>query len=96
MSPKMSRKPPSPEDPAVVLTNDDLIQLSKVARRNITDKESLFASVILLNTVRVEGVDVALEPRLLQRLKTRCLDKEAFPGWLREVIVKQLHDYAGW
>jgi hypothetical protein len=95
---KTSRKPAVADfdDPAVVLTVGELQALGKLMRRNLADKESLMAAICMLNEVSVEGATIRLEPRLLQRLKTRCLDKPNFPRWLSEVIVRQLHDFVGW
>jgi hypothetical protein len=98
MTPKPMLKPkePVPDDPALVLTHADLIGLSTLMKRHVKDRDSLLRAISSLNAVSVEGVQVTLEPRLLQRLKTRCLDKPNFPNWLAEVVVKQLHDFAGW
>jgi hypothetical protein len=88
--------------PAVVLTYADLADLSSIIGRNIGVKDpsaikgELFNCVGELTTISVEGVPVTLEPRLLQRLKSRCLDKPNFDKWLREVVIKQLHDFCGW
>ena len=87
---------PDPLDPAMVLTFADISLIGKMMRKNLSGKEDLLATIASLNMVSVEGVAVTLEPRLLQRLKSRCLDKDRFSGWLAEVVVKQLHDYAGW
>ncbi len=94
--PPVKPKPPGPEDPAVVLTVAELAVLGSLLRRNLKDKEDLFKAVQATTSVTVEGAVVILEPRLLQRLKSRCLDKPNFPNWLRDVVIKQLHDYAGW
>lgn len=87
---------PDPLDPAIVLTVEDLNGLSAITKMRITDKASLFQAVTNLVAISVEGVEVPLEYRLLMRLKSRCLDKDNFPRWLREVVIRQLHDYAGW
>lgn len=92
----VTKREPDPLDPALVLTHGDLIGISKLIRRNVTDRDTLLSAITSMNTVNVEGVPVALEPRLLQRLKSRCLDKPNFQHWLAEVVVKQLHDFAGW
>lgn len=87
---------PDPLDPALVLTVEDLNGLSAITKMRITDKASLFFAVTALVAVSVEGIEVPLEYRLLTRLQSRCLDKGNFPRWLREIIIRQLHDYAGW
>jgi len=84
------------QDTAITLTVEEAIRLSGILRQNVIDKDSLFHAARLCSTVSVEGVPITLEPRLLQRLRSRCLDKDGFPNWLAEVIVKQLHDYVGW
>ena len=83
-------------DPAMVLTGADLEELGRSLHTRITNREELFAAVASAASVSVEGVPISLELKLLSRLKSRCLDKEHFPRWLSEVIIRQLHDYAGW
>lgn len=85
-----------PLDPAVVLSHGDLAALSKMMKRNVFNRDELLAAIASLNTVNVEGIPIVLEPRLLQRLKSRCLDKPNWPQWLAASVVKQLHDLAGW
>lgn len=93
--PPVKLKPPEPDDPAVVLTVAELSQISALLRRNLHDKEGLLQAIRIASTFKLDGISINLEPRLLQRLKTRCLVKD-FPGFLRDVIIKQLHDYAGY
>lgn len=93
--PPVKLKPPEPDDPAVVLTVAELSQISLLLRRNLHDKEGLLQAIRIASTFKLDGISINLEPRLLQRLKTRCLVKD-FPGFLRDVIIKQLHDYAGY
>jgi len=82
--------------PAVTLTHDDLAAISVLLMKPVTTKEELLVAITVQNTVTVEGVPITLEPRLLQRLKSRCLDKPNFPRWLAETVTRQLHDYCGW
>jgi hypothetical protein len=93
---KMKHVEPDLLDPALVLTIQDLTELSGLMGKRITDRETLVHAMKDLSTVSVEGVEINLEYRLLTRLKSRCLDKDNFPRWLREVVIRQLHDYAGW
>jgi hypothetical protein len=96
MTPTSKPRKVAAQDPAVILTVEDMALLSARLRRNVMDKEQLLAAIAALNSLSIEGAEVVLEPRLLERLKSRCLDKPNFPKWLSEVIVKQLHDYVGW
>jgi hypothetical protein len=84
------------EDPALVLTFADLNQIGSMCGKNIATLEQLIAAVRELNTVTVNGQAIQLEPKLLTRLKSRCIAKDRFPQWLEEIVVKQLHDFAGW
>ncbi len=93
---KPKRIEPDPEDPAMVLTHADVAHISAACKRNILEKDQLLRAVSEMTTLTVEGVAVTLEPRLLGRLKSRCLDKPNFPTWLTSVVIKQLHDYAGY
>lgn len=97
LKPKLKRQEPDPQDPAVVLTYADLDLISRSLRKTlITNQDELMAAISSVTSINVEGVPVTLEPKLLMRLKSRCLDKAAWPGWLKDVVTKQLHDYAGW
>jgi hypothetical protein len=87
---------PDPLDPALVLTHADLDCLNRSLKKRIATTDELLAAVSATTTLTVEGIPVTLEPRLLMRLKSRCLDKPNFPRWLSEVVKRQLHDYAGW
>ena len=92
-----TKRTPDPQDPAMVLTLEDLEQMGKLCHKNFTgDKEQLLEALTELATIDVQGIQITLAPKLLSRLKTRCLDKANFPGWLKETVIRQLHDYAGW
>ena len=92
----MKRQEPDPMDPAIVLTYADMDCISRSIRKNINTQDELMAAIASLTTINVEGIKVALEPKLLMRLKSRCLDKAAWPKWLADAVVRQLHDLAGW
>ncbi len=85
----------SPDDTAMTLSQNDLNRLSALTGKNILTRDDLISQVTFLSCVTVEGVQVALEPGLLSRLKSRCY-KQEFPMFLRETVVKQLHDFCGW
>lgn len=80
---------------AVILSPDDVIDISKSLGKNIQSAEDLKERCAQVTTLRVDGVEVTLEPRLLMRLKSRCIHRD-FKDFLKEVVVKQLHDYAGY
>ena len=82
--------------PAVALTREDLIELSLLLRVNLQTKDELFLACQRLSTINVEGQEISLEPRLLQRLHSRCARNQDFGPWLKSVVVKCLHDYVGW
>lgn len=101
-TPSKSKRDMDPLAPAAVLTYGDVVEISRLLGKNFPTqgsnevKEALVAAIRGLATMNVEGVEITLEPRLLHRLKTRCLKGNDFPTWLKDVVVKQLHDYAGW
>ncbi len=86
---------PSPEDPAAVLTYGEMAEIGRLFCKHLKDKDALIKAITYATTVSVEGVKITIEPRLLIRLKSRCLTND-FPGFLKEVVIKQLHDYAGY
>jgi hypothetical protein len=84
------------DDDAVVLLAADLVEISPLVGQNIRTREDLIEAVRKLSTVTVEGADVTLEPGLLIRLKSRCLDKARFPEFMRKTVRDCLHSYVGW
>lgn len=83
------------DDTAITLTQDDVNRLSALVGRNILTRDDLISQVAFLTCVTVDGVQIPLEPGLLSRLKSRCY-RTPFPDFLRQTVVKQLHDFAGW
>lgn len=77
------------------LTQQDINQLAPYLGRNLRTKEDLMIAISNLSTVNCEGVEIVLEPGLLQRLKSRCI-RRAFPEFLSQTIKAQLHSFVGW
>ncbi len=82
--------------PAVILLSDDLREISPLVGMNVASREELIEAIQKLATVTVEGAQITLEPGLLIRLKTRCLDKARFPEFLAKTVRDGLHSYVGW
>lgn len=91
------KKPPEPssEDPAAVLTFGEMAEIGSLLGKHLKDKDALIKAIHHATTISVEGAKITLEHRLLTRLKSRCLTND-FPQFLREVIIRQLHDWAGY
>lgn len=87
--------PDDPDDTVIGLNQQDLIALSPYLGRNINNKDDLLIAISNLSTVNCEGVEIKLEPGLLQRLKSRCI-RQAFPEFLQRTIREQLHSFVGW
>jgi hypothetical protein len=60
--------------------------------RNFNTADDLVESVRKLAALRFPEVEIALQPQLLTRLKTRCFGKP-FPEFLKERVVKGLEEY---
>ena len=73
----------------------DLRDISKIMGVNVATKQDLFIYAELLTTCSVQGTDIRLEPKLQQRLRSRCYGSKPFPEFLREIVLKALTDYAG-
>ena len=86
----------APVGPIFVLTREDLIELSLLLRVNLQTKDELFLACQRLSTINVEGQEISLEPRLLQRLHSRCAHNQNFGLWLKSVVVRELHAFVGW
>jgi hypothetical protein len=79
-----------------IYINDYLRQrLERLFGRNFATPEELIKTFEKYVTARIENVDVALPPALLQRLKTRCFSNKPFNIFLSEQVVKGLEEYVG-
>ena len=87
--------PPQPKPRGFMMEPSDLRDISKLMGVNIATKQDLFIYAELLTTCSVEGTDIRLEPKLQQRLRSRCYGSKPFPEFIREVVLKALTDYAG-
>jgi hypothetical protein len=88
---------PIPEEmKPMVLTFVDVQELGGALRKNLLTKEQLIKAVQDATSISVADVQINLDPRLLTRLKSRCMDKPNWERWLAEVVTRQLHDYAGY
>lgn len=84
------------DDPAAVLTIGDMNAIGHLLGKNLRTKEDLVRAISALTAISVDGISITLEPGLLQRLKSRCLRKDAFPQWLSDTIKDCLHGFVGW
>jgi len=87
---------PQPGERCITLTQSDLHELGRILHKNILSKSQLITAVEDAASMSVEDVIVSLEPRLLTRLRSRCIRKEDWDEWLAAVVIKQLHDFAGY
>ena len=74
----------------------DLREIGRIFSTQIQTKQDLMIACEIAAQVSVDGIDIRLEPRLLQRLKSRCIGTQVFSEWLKARIVKLLHDDVGW
>ncbi len=81
---------------AVILTQDDMIEISRLLRRNVQTKDELMLACQLLTTISVDGQEISLEPRLLQRLHSRCARTQEFGQLIKQTVVRQVHAFCGW
>ncbi len=67
-------------------------ELEHLLGRNLSSASEALAAVKRALTVKLDGVEVPLQPALLTRLKTRCFGK-TFPEFLKERIVRGLEEF---
>lgn len=82
------------ETASIALTDADVRAISEMLGINVNNSDSLRKAVGKMSTLDVEGVKITLEPYLLQRLRTRCLDKD-WPNFLARTVRELLAGYAG-
>jgi len=70
-------------------------RLSNVIGHTVADAEGALQRLETSTVVSVEGYDFALDPRLIQRLKTRVFRGERYEDVMHREIVRSLMTYAG-
>ena len=88
--------PPAAKVRGFMMEPSDLRDIGKILSTNIATKQDLMIACEIAAQISVDGIDIRLEPRLLQRLKSRCIGNRLFSEFLKETVVKGLHDFAGW
>lgn len=85
-----------PRTSGMTLTDEQVHQLSKLVGLNVTTPEALIDRVRMMSQISVNGVPVTLEPGLITRLRSRCLDKSRFPEYVAGEVKRLLHGAVGW
>lgn len=85
---------PSTDSKQVVITDQERREIERLIAKNITTGQDLIASLIRLASVNVDGATLSLEPRLLERLQSRCIGM-SFDKFLELTIKRLLEEYAG-
>ena len=78
----------------VTLDDSQLKDLSKSLGLNINSSEMLVSRVKAMTALDIDGLEIVLEPALLQRLKSRCV-RQDFQQFLSNEITRQLRAYVG-
>lgn len=76
------------------IPTEDWNRLSKALGINLHTASDLINRVEAMTSIRVNGVDITLEPALLHRLKSRAL-KQDLNDFLKVEIVRELHNFVG-
>jgi hypothetical protein len=79
---------------SVILSDDDLQEIGGYLGRNILNRRDLLIAAEKVTGICVDGVNITLEPALLNRLKSRCVRRE-YREWLAEIVTTCLREYAG-
>lgn len=85
---------PMPKPTNIKLDKIQMRELSHYLGFNLQSADQLIARVKEMSTLSVEGVEITLEPALLQRLKSRCF-KQELGDLLRFEIRRQLRAFVG-
>ena len=76
------------------LSVDDVHQLNSALGINLQSREQLVSRVKSMTSLNLDGLEVTLEPSLLQRLKSRCV-RQDFREFVSNEITRQLRAYVG-
>lgn len=85
---------PSTDSKSVFISDSERREIERLIAKNITTAQDLISILHRMVTVDIDGLQVSLEPRLLERLKTRCIGMP-FEQFLHTTIRKLLREYAG-
>ncbi len=92
--PKPTAEIPLPAG-ALYLHAKDVHHLSKILGQNILSVDELFKHCQRLTTIRVGGVDLTLEPGLIERLYSRAAGRN-FTEFLNETVKSLLCGFTGY
>jgi hypothetical protein len=81
-------------DKPICVSDKQRQTLDRLFNCNLNTPDDLLTRVRQMCSVRVAGVDVPLDLRLLTRLKTRCFSVD-FNSWLATLVKQELERYAG-
>lgn len=77
------------------VSKEDWHRLSGALGINLRDSTDLVNHVEAMTHIRVEGVDIKLEPGLIHRLRSRAV-RQDFNAFLKAQVLTLLHGYVGW
>jgi len=80
---------------ALFVGNSDIHELSRILGVNVTSVDDLLRSTRRLTQIKVGGVELTLEPGLIERLYSRSGGQD-FTTFLNETIKSLLAGFCGW
>lgn len=86
---------PTPKPKSLFLDDDQLKDLSRSLGLNINSPEQLVSRVKSMSSFDLDGMEISLEPALLQRLKSRCVGRQDFKEFVSAEITRQLRAFVG-
>ena len=82
------------DEHGISLSHSEVQELSKALGLNINSSEMLVSRVKAMTALDIDGLEIVLEPALLQRLKSRCV-RQGFQPFLAAEITRQLRAFVG-
>jgi hypothetical protein len=79
----------------MMLDDEQLKELSSALGLNISSAAQLVSRVRSMTSFDLDGMQITLEPALLQRLKSRCVGRQDFCEFLSAEITRQLRAFVG-
>lgn len=84
------------QPPVLGLSQDQVNEISSLLGLNIVNPDQLIQRVRAMRQITVEGVDITLDPGLVNRLRSRCVKKDGFADYLTAEIKRLLHGAVGY
>lgn len=78
----------------IYVSDTDRAAIEALTGKNVSSASDLIGALRYALRIKVAGGDVTLKPEVVERLKSRCFERD-FPRWLADLVKKNLEQFVG-